>query len=57
MLVNYVDSANIDSVSLSGFESLYRLGPLKTRAESLPRKDAGEKLKKMAASDYGNLYI
>lgn len=56
-LLTFSDSLAPDSLSLSGFSPLLRLPTLQQRKGVIPRPDAKDKIARLAANDYGNLYV
>lgn len=57
LIVNYSDSLETDSTSLSGFSPVYEVAGIRLRNAFLPRPNAKERLEQLCESRYGNLYM
>lgn len=58
ILINYVDSTTLDSITLEGFQKVFEIPTMKPFAQIIPQKNVEERLRKlMSRVEQGNLYI
>ena len=57
LIVNYSDSLDTDSTSLSGFSPVFEVAAIRRRKAFLPRPNTKERLEQLCESRYGNLYM